>query len=71
LIQLNRIELCALLAQKLLCLAAVWAVTLAEYGDGVLVDDGLDFGLCGGHRGGGGGAREEVAQEGNRGGRGR
>jgi hypothetical protein len=68
LVQLNRIELGTALAQKLLCLAAVGAVALAEDGDGVLVNDGLDLGLCGGHGGGRGGAREVAAQEGNGGG---
>jgi hypothetical protein len=68
LIQLNRIKLCAALAQKLLCLAAVRAVALAEDGDGVLVNDGLNLGLGGGHGGGRGGAREVAAQEGNGGG---
>jgi hypothetical protein len=68
LIQLDSIKLCAALAQQLLGLAAVWAVALAEDGDGVLVNDGLDLGLCGGHGGGRGGAREVAAQEGNGGG---
>lgn len=68
LVQLNGVELCAAVAQQLLGLATVWAVRLGEDGDGVLVDDGLDLGLCGGHCGGRGGAREEVTQEGNFGG---
>jgi hypothetical protein len=68
LVQLDSVELCAAVAQQLLGLAAVWAVRLGEDGDGVLVDDGLDLGLCGGHCGGRGGAREEVTQEGNLGG---
>jgi hypothetical protein len=65
LIQLNRIKLCAALAQQLLRLATVRAVALAEDGDGVLVNDALDLGLGGGHGGGRGGAREVAAQEGN------
>lgn len=52
LVELDGVELCAAVAQKLLGLAAVWAVRLGEDGDGVLVDDGLDLGLCGGHGGG-------------------
>jgi hypothetical protein len=68
LIQLNSIKLCTALAQQLLCLATVRAVALAEDGNGVLVNNGLDLGLCGGHGGGRGGAREVAAQEGNGGG---
>ncbi|KAL6166605.1 hypothetical protein ACJQWK_07947 [Exserohilum turcicum] len=68
LVELDGVELCAALAQQLLGLAAVWAVRLGEDGDGVLVDDGLDLCLGSGHCGGRGGAREEVAQEGNFGG---
>jgi hypothetical protein len=65
LIQLNSIELGALLAQQLLGRTAVGAVALAEDGDWVLVDDGLDLCLGGGHGGWRVGAREEAANEGN------
>lgn len=64
-VQLNGEELCATLAQELLCLAAVRAVGLAEDGDGVLIDDGLDFGLGGRHGGGAGGAVKEAREERN------
>ena len=52
LIQLNRKKLRALLTQQRLRLVAIRAVTLAEYRDGVFVNDGLNLGLCGGHCGG-------------------
>lgn len=68
LIQLDGIELCAARAQQLLRLAAVRAVALAEDGDGVLVDDGLDLCFCGGHGGGAVGPREEAREEGYGGG---
>jgi hypothetical protein len=68
LVELDSEELCALVAQQLLCLAAVGAVALGEDGDGILVDDGLDLCLCGGHCGGTGSAREVAAQEENGGG---
>lgn len=63
LVQLDGVELCARVGQKLLRGAAVGAVRLREDGDGVLVDDGLDFGLGGGHGCWAGGAGEEVPQE--------
>lgn len=63
LVQLNGVELGTLVAQQLLCLAAVGAVRFREDGDGVLVDDGLNLGLCGGHCGWTGGAAEEAADE--------
>jgi hypothetical protein len=62
LVQLNGVKLRARFGQQLLRGIAVWAVALGEDGDRVLVDDGLDFGLGGGHVGGRG-AREERAQE--------
>lgn len=68
LIQFDGIELGALLAQQLLGGAAIRAVGLGEDSNGVLVDDGLDFGLGGGHGGWAGGASEEMAEEGNFGG---
>lgn len=51
LIQLNSIKLGTAIAQQLFRSFAVWAVGFGEDGDGVLVDDGLDFGFCGGHCG--------------------
>ena len=68
LVKLKDVGLCAHLAEEALSGLAVRAVGLGEDGDGVLVDDGLDLGLCSGHCGGRGGAREEVTQEGNFGG---
>lgn len=68
LVELDGIELGAGLGEELLRGAAVRAVRLAEDGDGVLVDDALDFGLGCGHGGWRGGAREEVTQERNGGG---
>lgn len=64
LVQLDREELGSAVAQQLLGGLAVWAVALAEDGDGVLVDDGLHLGLCGGHGGGAVGATEEAREEG-------
>jgi len=68
LIQFDGIELGALLAQQLFGCAAEGTVGLGEDSDGVLVNDGLDFGFGGGHCGWAGGASEEVAEEGNFGG---
>jgi len=64
LVQLDGEEFRTAVTEQLLCLAAVGTVGLGEDGDGVLVDDGLDFGLCGGHGGGAGGAVEEAGEEG-------
>lgn len=63
LVQLNGIELRTTVAEQLLCLTAVGAVRLGEYGDGVLIDDGLHLGLCRRHCGRAGGAAEEAADE--------
>lgn len=52
LIQLNGIKLSALLTQQLLRSLAVRAITLAEDGDSIIVDDLLRFGLGGGSHGG-------------------
>lgn len=68
LVQLDGVELGALVAQQLLRLATVGAVRLGEDRDRVLVDDGLDLGLCSGHGGWAGGAAEEAADEGGNGG---
>jgi len=65
LVQLNGVKFCSLIREQLLRGAAVGAVGLAKDGDGVLVNDGLDLCLCGGHCGGAGGAREERAEERN------
>jgi hypothetical protein len=51
LIKLHQKVLCALLAQQRLGGLAVGAVGLGEDDDGVLVDDILCLGLCGGHGG--------------------
>ena len=69
LVQFDGVEFRARVGEQLLGVLAVRAVGLAEDGDGVLVDDGLDFCLCGGHCGGGGaaGAAEEAADEGGNG----
>ncbi|KAB8343264.1 hypothetical protein FH972_022852 [Carpinus fangiana] len=56
------------LAQQALRGLAVGAVALGEDGDGIVVDDALGLGLCGGHAGGAGGAREEAAEDGGNGG---
>jgi len=59
LIQLDSEKLGPLLAQQLLGSFAVRAITLAEDGDGIVVDDLLRFGFGGrGHGGGYGGAEE-------------
>ena len=67
-IQLKHLVLCADAAQQLLGRLAVGAVALAEDGDGVVVDDALGLGLCGGHGAGAWGAVEEAGEEGNFGG---
>ena len=64
LVQLNRVELGARFGQQLLGRLAVGAVGFGEDGDGVLVDDGLDLCLCGGHGCGAVGAAEEAREEG-------
>jgi hypothetical protein len=64
LIQLENESLGAAGAQQVLGLRAVWAVGLAEDGDGVLLDPLLDLGFDVGHFGEGGGAREEAAEDG-------
>jgi len=70
LVQLDGVELGALLAQQLLGGFAVRAVALAEDGDGVVVDDLLRFGLGGGNHGGRYGGAEESGCYGGEEGRG-
>lgn len=60
LIKLNDVELGSGIAEELLRGAAVRAVALAEDGDGVLVDDGLNLLLCGGHGAWADGAPEDF-----------
>jgi hypothetical protein len=59
LIQLYGVKLGSRIRQQLLCGAAVGAVGFREDGDGVVVDDALDFGFGGRHGGGAEGARGE------------
>jgi len=49
LIELDGVEVGTQLRQQLLGCPTVWAVRLAKDGDGIVVDDALSFGLCGGH----------------------
>jgi hypothetical protein len=67
LVQLDSVKLRPSVREQFLRLVAVRAIALGEDGDGVLVDDGLHFGLGGGHCGGRGGAAKEAAEEGGNG----
>jgi hypothetical protein len=61
LIELDGVEVGAQLSKRRLGGLAVRAVGFAEHSDGVVVDDALGFGLCGGHCAWACGAREELA----------